>query len=212
MPNRRRSVRAGLAVAALALLAPALPTASPFHVTAGLASAEDAQTAAGEAGDLVRLPGRGEVKTERSRLTREDRLAPGGGLLMSFDGDEDGSVSPAEFETGLTAAFAAADSDGDGQLTVFEQLDWVESLPTRDGSLSNPVRFDPNLDRMVSYGEFSAVIRSLAEPYQDPVNGSVDLSQLRQSESDRMEERPDTGRDDPFANPRQRPSRAPRPS
>lgn len=214
MSNRRRSVAAGRAVAALALLAPALPAAGPFHVAVGLASAEDAQTAAGEAGDLVRLPGRGELKTERSRLTRKDRLAPGGGLLMSFDGDEDGSVSPAEFETGLTAAFAAADFDGDGQLTVFEQLDWAESLPTRDGSLSNPVRFDPNLDRMVSYGEFSAVIRSLADPYQNETDGTLDLAQLRATDPpDQGPEDADNRRlPDPPGRDRARPPGSPRSS
>ena len=32
-------------------------------------------------------------------------------------------------------------------LQMLEQQAWARSLPTRDNSLANPVRFDPNLDR-----------------------------------------------------------------
>lgn len=129
--------------------------------------------------DVVRLPGQGELKEVLPQIAEQERLAPGGGLLVSFDGNADGRVSAEEFETGLTASFAAADANGDGSLSVFEQRDWADDLPTRDGSLSNPVRFDPNLDRVVSYDEFTSVIRSLAAPYQDETDGSIDLADLK---------------------------------
>lgn len=137
--------------------------------------------------DLVRLPGQGEIRVEHSRFSRKDRLAPGGGLLVSFDGDGDGALSQAEFETGLTAAFASADGNGDGRLTVFEQRDWAERLPTRDDSLANPVRFDPNLDRLVSYGEFSDVIRNLASPYWDETQAALELSKLKRTGREQVE-------------------------
>ncbi|MFN3293565.1 MAG: isoaspartyl peptidase/L-asparaginase, partial [Gemmobacter sp.] len=41
------------------------------------------------------------------------------------------------------------------------------SFPVRDDTLANPVRFDPNLDRIVTYEEFYTVILQLAAPYQD---------------------------------------------
>ena len=124
-------------------------------------------TAETDQDSLVRLPGSGEVKSreDRSKLNM-DRLKPGGGLLASFDTDGDGHISQAEMEAGIQAAFADADANDDGRLTAIEQQKWAENLPTRDDSLGNPVRFDPNLDRRVSYGEFSAVISDLWADYR----------------------------------------------
>ncbi len=187
MAGHRKLKRGGWAV--LPLLLAALPagaqvTGADDTRVSGDPGEPQPQVQAPETGDsdIVRLPGRGEVKVESPLLSRKDRLAPGGGLLVSFDANGDGALSPAEFETGLRTAFETADSNGNGQLSVFEQLDWADSLPTRDGSLSNPVRFDPNLDRMVSDDEFSAVIRSLAAPYTDPETGMLDLAKLKRTE------------------------------
>ncbi len=51
------------------------------------------------------------------------------------------------------------------------------SLPTLDDTLSNPVRFDPNLDRLVTFEEFRDVISKLAANYQD-ANGSIGIARL----------------------------------
>ncbi|MEM7768438.1 MAG: EF-hand domain-containing protein, partial [Pseudomonadota bacterium] len=183
---------------------PAPPETAPQPIPTEPGANADTSKDDGATTDLVRLPGQGELKVQRPRLNRKDRLAPGGGLLLSFDADANGAVTTEEFETGLTTAFATADGNGDGQLTVFEQLDWAESLPTRDGSLANPVRFDPNLDRMVSYAEFSAVIRNLAAPYRSEIDGSVDLASLKRPEAidrENADQRPRPG----GAGERQRP-------
>lgn len=117
--------------------------------------------------EIVRLPGSGEVKSDSARRKlKADKLKPGGGLLASFDTDDNGRVSQEELRAGIEGAFLAADENGDGELTAIEQQKWAENLPTRDDSLGNPVRFDPNLDRRVSYSEFSAVISDLWADYR----------------------------------------------
>ena len=148
---------------------------------AGLpAAVGQAVPASSDADGLVRLPGQGELKAPERRTGARERLAPGGGVLLSFDENADGLVSDAEFDAGLSRAFDIADVNEDGTLTVFEQQDWARGLPTRDDSLTNPVRFDPNLDRQVSYDEFTLVIRSLAQPYRDELSGDVVLARLKQ--------------------------------
>lgn len=122
-----------------------------------------------ETDELVRLPGQGyPVQGRRNATPNEhapDRLVAGGGLIVSFDTNLDGSVTPAELEAGIHAAFLEADSSGDGYLSPLEQLSWAESQPTRDDTLGNPARFDPNLDRRASFEEFDHVITSLAADY-----------------------------------------------
>ena len=145
------------------------------------AAAED------EASDIVRLPGTGEVKLPKAPGEARERLVPGGGLFLSFDLDGDGVVTRAEVDIGVSAAFTNADMNGDGVLTALEQQAWASSLPTRDESLANPVRFDPNLDRLVSVDEFRSVVEALAAAFADDASGYVILSALRAPEPPRQD-------------------------
>jgi hypothetical protein len=156
----------------------------PVSFAAALCIALTAHAGTEEPGidDIVRLPGNGLIKAgELSRLDGTARLVPGGGLIASFDSDEDGYVSAEELTQGIRAAFAAADANEDGRLTALEQQAWAESLPTRDDTLANPVRFDPNLDRIVTFEEFDMVIRQMAAPFQDE-QGRVPISRLKAPE------------------------------
>ncbi len=129
---------------------------------------------------IVRLPGDGEVRSPRDReRLQANKLKPGGGLLASFDTNEDGIVSRADLAAGIETAFANADANGDGELTALEQQAWARSLPTRDNSLANPVRFDPNLDRRVSFEEFSAVITDLWTDYRADGDDVLKISALK---------------------------------
>jgi EF hand len=128
--------------------------------------------------DIVRLPGQGRLKPDapHGRHT-SGRLVPGGGLIVSFDANDDGHVTPDELRTGAVAAFTLADANSDGSLSALEQQDWANNLPTRDDTLANPVRFDPNLDRVVSVGEFVSVVAQLTADHADP-DGNIYLSKL----------------------------------
>lgn len=160
--------------------------------------------------EVVRLPGSGEVKSDDDRAKlKADRLKPGGGLLASFDTNGNGSISQAELEAGIKAAFRAADENDDAELTALEQQAWAESLPTRDDSLANPVRFDPNLDRRVSYAEFRSVIISLTQDYRDG-DSELKLASLKAPERDRREEKRERILEDRFGSDYERRDSDPR--
>ncbi|WP_300395624.1 hypothetical protein [Henriciella sp.] len=163
-----------IAALSVALIAFAVPTAT--------ADAEDDA--------LVRLPGSGEVKSDsdKSKLKTE-RLKPGGGLLASFDANEDGRISRGELDAGIERAFLEADGNNDGTLTAIEQQKWAGGLPTRDDSLANPVRFDPNLDRRVSFKEFSDVIIDLSQDYREENHAELRVASLRAPKDDRENKR-----------------------
>ena len=130
--------------------------------------------------ELVRLPGQGEVRNEAAReLTRAERLKPAGGLFLSFDENGDGLITLEEIRTGIPLAFSEADANEDGFLTALEQQAWADNLPTRDDSLANPVRFDPNLDKRVDPSEFALVISDLGAEYADEVSGDIVAADLK---------------------------------
>lgn len=149
---------------------------------AALATCSLAFTAAADIDEdeLVRLPGQGEVRDRALReRTKADRLKPGAGLFITFDEDGDGRISSSEIDAGIPIAFESADANEDGYLTAFEQQDWAESLPTRDDSLANPFRFDPNLDRRVDLEEFTMVIVKLGQDYANEETGDIIVAELK---------------------------------
>ncbi|MEM5516763.1 EF-hand domain-containing protein [Henriciella sp. AS95] len=161
-------------------LAALIVIAAPLSGFSGAAAAEDDV--------VVRLPGSGEVKDEARATLKADRLKPGGGLLASFDANANGRISAEELETGVKSAFIAADANRDGELTALEQQAWAQDLPTRDDSLANPVRFDPNLDRRVSFAEFRNVILNLASDYSED-NAELKLASLKAPTPERNKQR-----------------------
>ncbi|MEN0077893.1 MAG: hypothetical protein AAF753_02165 [Pseudomonadota bacterium] len=148
--------------------------------------------------ELVRLPGANTAKDTRPGEAPV-RFVPGGGLLLSFDMDRDGRITAQEREAGVLRAFAQADGNGDGVLGALEQQAWAASLPTRDESLANPVRFDPNLDRLVSAEEFGSVIDAMAAPYADASSGTIEITSLKEDPAVRRDtaQRPDAARRGP---------------
>lgn len=156
------------------VLLPAALTLALVMFSAAPALAQDADD------EIVRLPGQGFTKPE-SRIARgtPERLVPGGGLFLSFDTNADGRITHEELLAGTAAAFLKADANADGALTAFEQISWADSLPTRDDTLANPVRFDPNLDRTVSEAEFEAVITELAAHYVSKEGNDILISDLK---------------------------------
>jgi len=157
--------------------------------------------------ELVRLPGQGEVRSDDLRArTNADRLKPGAGLFITFDSNEDGRISPFEVDVGIPIAFRVADRNSDGYLTALEQQNWAAGLPTRDDSLANPFRFDPNLDRRVDLEEFTTVIVNLGTDYADETSGDIIVSDLKAPEIGRDRRR---GADGEGSQNRPRGDRAP---
>lgn len=190
---------------ALALPAAALPSGEDAAAGAEAQAAPEAEAepeaeveteADAEAGledvvdDLVRLPGQPAGRPDKRGGAMPERLVPGGVLIASFDTNGDGVISQDELREGIAAAFAEADANGDGQLTALEQQAWAANLPARDDTLANPVRFDPNLDRIVTYEEFYGVIIQLAATYQDSA-GEVTLASLVAPDKPERPERED---------------------
>ncbi len=156
--------------------------------------------------ELVRLPGQGEVRDASLReRAKADRLKPGAGLFITFDADNDGRISRAEMDAGIPAAFTRADNNEDGFLTALEQQDWARSLPTRDDSLANPFRFDPNLDRRVDLEEFTLVINNLGLDYADEVSGDIIIADLKAPRPARDGRNEDRAGARPESSDRQRP-------
>ena len=143
-----------------------------------------------ETDEIVRLPGQQAGQPDKIALRggKAERLVPGGVLIASFDADGNGVISQDELREGIAAAFALADANGDGELTALEQQAWAANMPVRDDTLANPVRFDPNLDRIVTYEEFYAVIQQLAASYQDGA-GDITLASLIAPERPEKEDR-----------------------
>lgn len=140
--------------------------------------------------ELVRLPGQGELRKQDPKdRAKPKRLKPGAGLLITFDTDQDGRVTQPEMDAGIPIAFARADKNEDTYLTALEQQDWAASLPTRDDSLANPFRFDPNLDRRVDLEEFASVINNLGADYADDASGEIIIADLRAPEPRRDDRR-----------------------
>ncbi|PKP83197.1 MAG: hypothetical protein CVT79_02695 [Alphaproteobacteria bacterium HGW-Alphaproteobacteria-18] len=119
---------------------------------------------------------------------KPERLVPGGVLIVSFDANGDGIITQEELREGIAAAFALADANGDGELTALEQQAWAANMPVRDDTLANPVRFDPNLDRIVTYEEFYTVVLQLAASYQD-ASGNVSVASLAAPEKPEKDDR-----------------------
>ena len=158
-----------------------------FSIVAMLASASIfISPAHADDDELVRLPGQGEVRNPIAReKAKAERLKPAGGLFISFDSDDDGFITTSEIGAGIPVAFKAADENKDGYLTAIEQQAWAESLPTRDETLANPFRFDPNLDRRVDIEEFTKVISDLGIEYANETTGNILATELKAPKPER---------------------------
>lgn len=125
------------------------------------------------------------------RDTRGIRIAqPGALLLASFDADGSLSVSIEEVTMGAARAFARADANADGGVSIFEQQDWASAAGASDDALANTITFDSNIDRVITPAEFQAGLMRIAQGYIDPVTQEIAFSSLL-TKPDGRSQRPD---------------------
>jgi hypothetical protein len=75
-------------------------------------------------------------------------------------------------------AFARADTNNSGTISIFEQQDWAQIIGAGDGQLANAVSFDTNIDRQVTLEEFSNGLLRIARPYMDSETEEIPFSNL----------------------------------
>jgi hypothetical protein len=106
------------------------------------------------------------------------RVTPAALLLASFDRNFDGKVSRAEITAAAPSVFAAADSNKDGRITGFEQLDWAASVGSKGEIIANATMFDANLDKSVTPEEFARGLLRLADEVMGPSTQEIAFTDL----------------------------------
>jgi hypothetical protein len=106
------------------------------------------------------------------------RVSPGALLLASFDRNYDGKVSRAEISAAAPGVFAVVDTNKDGKITSFEQIDWAAGVGSQGEIIANPTMFDVNLDRSVTQEEFAKGLLRLADEVMGPSVQEIAFSDL----------------------------------
>lgn len=104
-------------------------------------------------------------------------LNPAGLMLAGCDVDYDYRIAPAELDACIVRAFAAADRDGGGTVSLIELGDWRAQAFGHREALPGPFGFDASQDGSVSADEFAAAIRMAADAYAD-ADGAIPFSAL----------------------------------
>lgn len=99
-------------------------------------------------------------------------------MFVSFDADNDLSVSGAEIETGLAREFARADVNSDGQLQPIEFQTWANAV--LGGGQLGPYRldFDRNVDNVITRAEYENEIRARVREYDENEDGALTRSEF----------------------------------
>jgi hypothetical protein len=94
-------------------------------------------------------------------------------MLVSFDANQDLSVSTAEVDAGIAREFARADSNSDGSLQPIEFQHWSNLV--LGGAQLGPFRldFDRNVDNTITREEFETEIRARARHYDSDESDAI---------------------------------------
>ncbi len=122
-------------------------------------------------------------------------VTPGALVFASFDSNFDGRITKEEIAAGAVHAFKAADRNGDGVITGFEQTDWAAAMGDATGVLANAMTFDIDLDRSVTLAEFTAGLQRIAGQIADEsgVLRYTDLVQPLNRQSQQADQGPGPG-------------------
>jgi len=89
-------------------------------------------------------------------------VVPGAFVIFGCDTNQDNQITQAELNTGLLKAFAKADVDGTGVLTIFEYRDWSRASQGSDTALPDWMVVDRNSDRSITISEFQDAFSRIA--------------------------------------------------
>jgi hypothetical protein len=92
-------------------------------------------------------------------------------MLVSFDANDDLSITAEEIDAGLAREFARADTGRDGSLSPIEFQTWSNAV--LGGGPMGPYRldFDRNVDNTITREEFDAEIRARVRQYDENGDG-----------------------------------------
>lgn len=99
-------------------------------------------------------------------------------VVAAFDVNRDGLTSAAEFDEGLTRTFAAADTNGDGQLGYIEYAGWATTWLGSATALPGPYAIDTNGDDRISREEFLTEFRRQFARLDANRDGTVSHAEL----------------------------------
>lgn len=99
-------------------------------------------------------------------------------LMLSYDGNSDGTVTRAELEEGLRRQFMAADVNGDGRLDGPETRAENDRRFRANGTGASPL-IDWNQDGAVSFDEFATTARSVFDELDRDHDGVLDRDEVR---------------------------------
>jgi hypothetical protein len=104
-------------------------------------------------------------------------VKPAALLFAGFDHDSDYVVSRGEFEVGLVGAFAIADEDASGRVSLFEYRAWASRALGSETALPGWITVDQNNNSSIEEAEFRAEFSRLAEVY-GILDGGIVLADL----------------------------------
>jgi Ca2+-binding EF-hand superfamily protein len=114
-------------------------------------------------------------------------------LMLSFDGNSDGTVTRAEMEAALKRQFEACDTNHDGRIDLREMQAENDRRFRAFGTAASPL-IDWNQDGQIDFDEFAAAARSVFAELDRNHDGRLDRDELRLTATGRGSPPPPEGR------------------
>lgn len=124
-----------------------------------------------EAGSIETLTPQARIgaSTNTVTVTRTGAL-----LFAGFDRDDDYEIDRTEVSAGIERAFAKADTDSSGVLSLVELEDWRQKALGSMDAMPHNFTFAPNFARTVPPAKFKEVLSKVADNLDEDADGNMD--------------------------------------